>query len=224
MNHEFPKLALVDMDGTLLSVSSEKLFLGHLVRSRLIPPGRLLSFGLGYVIHPFRTMIQGKGWNRDYLSGMQEEAIKREALSFSERELCSRIRPGVADIVGNLSGGGCRIVLISASLIYLVEPVARFVNADSISASVPSVEDDLFTGRLTGTRPWGRDKAAVGQRICEHEGIDTADCIALGDSWSDRHLMLMCGMAIAVHPEPGLHRLALRKGWKIVEGRHTRWA
>ncbi len=224
MSDEFPELALVDLDGTLLSVSSEKRFLEHLVSKRLLTPGRLLSFGLGYFIHPVRTMMQGKGWNRGYLRGMPEETIRREAVLFSEKELCSRIRPEIADIVKNLSGGGCRIVLISASLVYLAEPVAHAVNADGVSASVPSVEDDMLTGELAGPRPWGREKAAIGRRICDREGIDPADCVVLGDSWADRHLMLMCGRAIAVHPARGLHRLALRKGWKVVEGRRTRWA
>jgi HAD superfamily phosphoserine phosphatase-like hydrolase len=219
-----PRLALVDLDGTLLSVSSEKLFLEHLAGKRMVTAGGLLRFALGYLLHPARTIREGKGWNRLYLRGLGADAVKREAAGFARNELLERIRPDVAGLLDSLSGNGCRTVVVSASLVYLAEAVAEAVNAHRTVASVPEEREGILTGSLAGPRPWGRDKAETGVRICREEGVELSECMALGDSWPDRHLMLACGEAVAVHPSARLARLAAGRGWSILEGRHTRWA
>ena len=224
MSSAFPALAVVDMDGTLLSVSSERLFLEHMVRKRLVSPAGLARFAAGYALHPVRSIREGKGWNRWYLAGVCAAEAAREAELLAEDSLCGSIRPSVGEALANLSAGGCRVVIVTASLRFLAAPVARAVAAHGLLASVPEESGGVLTGRLVGPRPWGREKSSLVLAVCDREGVSVADCVALGDSWSDRHMMLRCGRAIAVHPSPGLRKLAARMGWQVMEGRHTRWA
>lgn len=220
----FPALALVDLDGTLLSVSSERLYLTQLLRSGVVRPPGILRMLLGYAVHPVLTVREGKGWNRRYLTGISAAKAACEAENLARDSLLSRLRPTVTDMLANLSAGGCRVVLVTASLSWLAKPVAEAVEADGLMASVPEETGGVLTGRLSGPRPWGRAKSTIALAICEREGVEPADCMALGDSWSDRHMMLACGRAVAVHPSRGLRKLATEKGWQVIEGRHARWA
>jgi len=224
MEKKFPGLALFDVDGTLISVSSERMFLEHLVRSGLLRIRHLVPFGLDYLAHPVRTFREGKGWNRGYLRYVARDRFAAEARLFSEKFLSRTIRTPVAEMIRDLADRGCRIVLMSASLANLVEPLAGDLPIDAVVASTPLFDRQVFTGKLAGPRPWGREKVAIVRGLCTESGLESSDCLAVGDSWSDRHLMLYCGRAIAVHPNGKLRRLAGRMNWQVVEGRHTRWA
>lgn len=215
---------MFDVDGTLISVSSERKFLEHLVRSGFLRIRHLVPFGLNYMAHPVITLREGKGWNRRYLRYMTRDRFIAEAQLFSEKFLSRMIRSPVAEKIRDLADRGCRIVLMSASLANLVEPLARDLPIDAVVASTPLFDRQTFTGKLAGPRPWGREKVAIARGLCAESGFQSSDCLAVGDSWSDRHLMLYCGRAIAVHPDGKLRRLAGRMNWQVVEGRHTRWA
>ncbi len=219
-----PLMCFVDLDGTLLSVSSEKLFLKRLLKKRILSLHGLLRFLLSYVLHPLRTLREGKGWNRTYLMDVSPEIAEAEARKLSEELALKRLRGWTASFIRELSEAGSKIVILSASLEYIAGFIAEELSADLVLASIPEIINGRFSGNLTELRPWGRNKAILVKQICEKEGINLENCIAVGDSWSDRFVMKQCGSAIAVCPDGKLRKLAESRGWKIIKGSHIRWA
>lgn len=219
-----PAIYFVDLDGTLLSTSSEKFFLKHLVINGILSPQAFLAFLLRYVLHPLRTIREGKGWNRSYLRGISPEKVRREAVICAKDLLINSIREWTLQSICELSKAGCRIVLLSASLEYIVKAIAEEVPIDEICASTPEIINNRFNGNLKSMRPWGQNKIELAMNICERNNTETAHCATAGDSWSDRFIMNKCGRSVAVCPDGKLGKLALRKNWLIVKGRHTKWA
>ncbi len=219
-----PKMCFVDLDGTLLSVSSEKLFLMRLLKKRILSLQGLLRFLLSYALHPLRTLREGKGWNRTYLMNISPETAETEARELAEDLVHNRLHDRTAETIREFSEAGSKIVILSASLEYIAGFIADELSADLVLASIPEIINGRFSGNLTELRPWGRNKAILMKQICEKEEINLENCIAVGDSWSDRFAMKQCGSAIAVCPDGKLRKLAKSKGWKIIEGSHTRWA
>jgi len=209
-------LAFLDMDGTLLDCSSERMFLGHLARAGMIGPARLFRFAARYALHPRRTLAEGPGWNRGYLAGLEEGPIRSEASRFSREELVPRLRPDALSLAAELGSGGFEPVVISASLSWLGEPLAAAAGIPLSFSSVPEAVSGRLTGRLSGGRPWGGGKLGQALDICSGAGILPAGCAAAGDSWADRHLLEACGTAVAVHPDRRLRELARSRGWRIV--------
>ena len=219
-----PDAYFVDLDGTLISRSSEKFFVGSLLRNRVLKASGMLRFALGYLFHPVTTLREGKGWNRRYLVGVEPREAAEIAGACAETLLEENLRSWTGSSIEELRRAGSRVFLLSATL----EPIAgRFSEAlglDGYRASVPALSDGGFTGGLDGPRPWGRTKMKIAGEICREEGISLEKCAAAGDSWSDRHLLESCGCPVAVCPDRKLRKLASGRGWRIVEGKHTLWA
>lgn len=209
----------MDVDGTLIRGSSEKSFLVHLVSRGDVGARRLLRFLAGYMAHPAATLIRGPGWNRTYLRGLDERAARGLAEDFSRKTLVPRMRPPVVSELEALRESGARIVLLSAALEWLVEPLGEAVRASRIIGSIPRPDGGVLTGMLDGQRPFGEEKLRIVEAVCREEGLSPGGCTAYGDSWADRHVMGFCGGAVAVNPGRKLARLARSRGWRILEGR-----
>ncbi len=219
-----PVMYFVDLDGTLLSTSSEKYFLKHLLKKGILSPPAFFRFLSFYLRSPGRTIREGKGWNRNYLTGMEPEVIKREAAICAGELLKNSLRSWTVQSIRELNNRGCETVLLSASLDQIVAGIAEDVSIDLILASSPAIENNRFTGRLNDLRPWGKSKAELMRRICDQRGIEPLNCATAGDSWADRFIMNECGCSIAVCPDRKLRKLAVSRNWRVVEGRHTKWA
>lgn len=211
-------VAIVDVDGTLLDGSSERLFLAHLLARRMVGAAALSRFALRYLLHPAATLAHGPGWNRGYLSGLGASATAREAERFSRSELVPCIRPAMASELRELRARGTGVLLLSASLVWLVEPLAEAVGASRVIASTPAAAGGRLTGGIEDPRPFGEDKLRAVDAFCSESGIPPSGCTAYGDSWADRHVMGFCGDAVAVNPGRKLAGLARSRGWRIIEG------
>ena len=130
----------------------------------------------------------------------------------------------MAELVGSWAEAGARVVLISATLQPLASKLAGLCCASRVVASVPEVSGGRLTGALCGPRPWGQRKAEMARGVLGELAVPASEAAALGDSWSDRHVLRLCGQPVAVCPGRRLRRLAETQGWRVMEGRHTGWA
>jgi HAD superfamily phosphoserine phosphatase-like hydrolase len=208
--------AFVDMDGTLLDCSSERLFLEALAGRGVISAGSTARFLAGYVLHPLETVRSGPGWNRLYLSGLRADDLKDLAENFARQSLVRRTRPQVSALVERLRKEGYSPVLLSASLEWLAGPVAEAAGMTDVIASALEERGGRLSGRVSGDRPWGCSKLRLALDLCARAGVPARSSAAAADSWSDRHLLAACGRAFAVHPGRRLAALARASGWEIV--------
>jgi len=219
-----PELYFVDLDGTLLDTSSEKFFLQHLWARGRLSPVVFAGFLFSYILHPGKTLIEGKGWNRSYLKGLSPETVRRESDYCADVLVRNNLREWTARSVLELNKAGCRTVLLSASLEQLAVVIGKHLQFDRTRASSPEVAGGRFSGCLKGLRPWGKDKKKIMLGICGEFDIEPIKCAAAGDSWADRFILDECGCSIAVCPDRKLKKLAIMKNWHTVDCRHTKWA
>jgi HAD superfamily hydrolase (TIGR01490 family) len=211
-----PRLIICDLDGTLIAGSSEKEFLLALFREGAISPGKIIGFLCAYLAHPARTLREGRAWNRSYLKGLSPETVNSAAVRLARR-LAGTFRPGVVHRLREYRGAGAKLVLLSASLEPLVREIASLQAFDTFRGSPPESSQGCLTGRVSGLRPWGPAKVVVAREIMRDAGVTPHETIALGDSYSDRHLLELCAGAVAVHPDRRLQALARKRGWTVIE-------
>lgn len=213
-----PRIVICDLDGTLISVSSELEFVLGLFRRQVLSRAVVIRFLYHYLRHPIRTMREGRGWNRGYFSGLPLDVLHDEVKDCLPL-LLKKVRPGVLDILNKHKEDGAEIFILSASLSPLVQAVAEGLGFTSFRGSIPLVKNGKCTGHLVGQRPYGKAKIAPAMAIMDQLGIKPSQALALGDSWGDRYILDMCGSAIAVHPVRKLRKMAVQNDWLILEGR-----
>lgn len=211
-----PRLVVCDLDGTLIRGSSERELLLMLIRERVLSTGGFLSFLLAYLSDPARTVREGRGWNRMYLKGIDTEKVSGAAARLAVL-LGGMVRPQVVARLMEYRAAGAKLALLSASLEPLVSEMASVSGFDLFRGSTPEVSNGLFTGRISGIRPWGAAKVAVAGEIISDAGLTPRETVAIGDSYSDRHLFGFCAEAVAVSPGSRLRSLSRERGWKVLE-------
>lgn len=129
--------------------------------------------------------------------------------------LLRRLAPGARRRIHAHRAAGHRIIFITASLDFVVEPLAQL--ADHLEAALLSVQDGTFTGDLQKPPMVGEARASWLQDYARRAGSDLAVSYAYGDSLSDLPLLEVVGNPVAVNPDVPLARVARARGWPVEE-------
>jgi HAD superfamily hydrolase (TIGR01490 family) len=110
---------------------------------------------------------------------------------------------------------GDEIVVLSASGLEVVEPIAALVGADRCLATRMGVADGRYTGEIE-YYCYGEEKATAAKTIATERGYRLEDCRAYSDSITDLPLLEAVGHPTAVNPDRALRREAVARGWPIL--------
>ena len=212
------KLALIDLDGTLLRrKSSEHSFVRFLVFKRKIDLPRLGNFLTTSFKDALKSGLrQAIGMNADYLKGETPETVASWAREYGSVFLKDAIPKFLREKIRSFKNEGCHIVLLSGSLQILVAEVKDQLGAEIVIGRELEIVGGRYTGRRMGLYPYGKKKVeALFQKI-NPEDVDWQESVALADRMSDLPVFELVGRPIAVHPESALRRLAGKRGWEII--------
>ena len=109
---------------------------------------------------------------------------------------------------------GHRVVLISASTQFAVQPVAEYLHLDFLCTQLIAHDDEL-TGQVVDPPCYGAGKVVWARRYSAQHGAALRDGYLYTDSHSDQPLLDAVGYPVAVNPDARLKRLARKRGWPI---------
>lgn len=213
-----PRLAIFDLDRTLVRGSSLATFGRTLVRRRLIPAGPVLAELLRARSYARTGEVVGEapillGRLLACVEGREVDpllAAMTEALDRVQRD----VHPVMLRLLELHRAAGDVCVVLSASPQELVAAVARRLGAHLGVGTRPEVVDGRLTGRLEGAFCHGEGKLA---RLRDEVGEVSLDrSAAYSDSASDLPLLRACGDPVAVNPDRALAAVARAEGWPVV--------
>ena len=150
-------------------------------------------------------------------AGWEQEGLQR----FARDHLAEVIEPIVydeaLDLFAHHRAEGRLLILVSASPIEIVAPLADYLGVDEFIATTPEIDDD---GKYTGEVEFyaqGPDKALAINRLAKNLSIDLAGSWAYSDSATDLPMLEAIGHPVAVNPDRELRRIAEVRGWLIRE-------
>ncbi|GJP44347.1 hypothetical protein CLOM_g3727 [Closterium sp. NIES-68] len=216
------RAAFFDVDGTITSSNVVAAFVALRLRDMpLLQKAVWLPwFALNVVLYLILDWIDRGLFNRTFYRNYRGMRVsEKEAMAdfVHTNYLKSKVFPGVLDHITRLRTEGFRIVLVTGSLDFLIEPLAKDVSASAVFAAKLKESDGRFTGELEGEAVSSAEKAAVIRGYAEREGIALEDCYAYGDSYADFQMLLEVGHAYAVRPDNRLREQARQRGWIVVE-------
>ena len=114
------------------------------------------------------------------------------------------------------------IVLVTGSIDFIIEPLAKELGAADViapslveSTSEPGLPGGRFTGKLNGPPIGTEEKARRVRRYAETHTIDLARSHAFGDSIADLPMLECVGHPHAVNPDRALGAIARERGWPV---------
>lgn len=212
-------LALFDLDRTLISVNSGRLWfdrereLGHLTRWQAVRAAAWIGFyhfGFTRLDDVLKEAIAA-------LEGDEESAIRERSEAFYRSHVHTTYRPLARETVARHLAAGDTVALLTSSSNYLCAPVQLELNIPHALCNRFETDAGKFTGRPHGTICYGEGKLIHAREFAESQGQSLSDAVFYTDSIADLPAMLAVGRPVAVNPDPRLRRYAAKHGWEITD-------
>lgn len=98
---------------------------------------------------------------------------------------------------------GYKTAILSGGFTYFAKQLQQKFGFDYVYANELEVgEDGKLTGRFVGDIVDGRRKAELLKLLCQVEGINLAQAVAVGDGANDLPMLGLAGLGIAYHAKP----------------------
>jgi len=212
--------AFFDMDNTLLSASSGRLYLKWLRQTGQLPlrrwayiSGQVALYITGIVRFPAmmsRVMVYG--------AGADEAEAWRMSVDWFDNMLRYYIAEGGRKQIDWHKNQGHTVVIVSASTPYAVKPVADALGLEhAFLATELEVVDGRFTGRVVEPACYGDGKVARTIAYARAHGIDLGRSYFYSDSASDLPLLEAVGHPVAVNPNRKLASIAKSRNWPVMK-------
>ena len=148
-----------------------------------------------------------------HLAGHSEADIRERTRAFYQEEVRGLYRSGARRMLEWHRARGDRLVLLTASSLYLAELAQQDLSLDAVLCNRFEVDArGMHTGRSEGALCFGAGKLEHARRYAEGHGIKLADSYFYTDSYSDLPVLLEVGHPVAVNPDHRLRREAQRRG------------
>ncbi|MFI0348181.1 MAG: HAD family hydrolase [Chthoniobacterales bacterium] len=220
------KLALFDLDHTLLDGDSEDQWGSYLIERGILDP-------LAY--HPrkevFHQSYREGALDIQALITFQLEVLmaypKEMLYEWREEYIKTRIRPLVLkkglQVIQEHQSQYHDIILITATNEFFTEPIARLLGIDHlISTRLEKHPDGTYTGKALGTPSYREGKVIrLDEWLAEQGRVldDYEEIWFYSDSHNDLPLLTMVDHPIAVNPDKQLLEYSLKHNWKIMDFR-----
>ena len=209
--------AFFDLDNTIVpGPAIEYPFFRLLWRQGLVGP-RDLARSLMVLFRnvPPLTFDPLRGY-KAYLAGKSIASVEVLAKSFFVEQVCPRISEQARMAIKEHRAHGHRIVLLTGSPDFIVEPLATYLKIDEVLAGRLERIGTLFSGCMVAPYPYRQGKRLAAEQFVAEQGLDLDVSYMYGDSPGDLPMLEAVGHPRVVNPIRGMRRIARKRGWPIL--------
>src|SRR5829696_2463343 len=220
-------IGVTDMDGTLAEAETWRGILLWLKRNQPSREAdrfvtvRLPRIGLAKVLRRNKEAFRAR-WMEEQaalLAGLPEARVLDMAAWIVDEHLWPTRRQAAIDRVRATSdetrtaNPGARLVLATGAYQQIAAAFAAKIGADVALGTPLEIRDGTATGGVLAATQTGAQKAAAVRALAEGGAV----VAAFGDTAADIPLLSMAARSVAVAPDRELRRVALTRGWEILE-------
>jgi HAD superfamily hydrolase (TIGR01490 family) len=219
-----PGAAFFDLDKTVIAKSSALAFGRPFFRDGLITRRDVVKAAYAQLIYKIGGAdAQQMARIRDYVAklckGWRVEQVQQIVSETLHELIHPYIYAEAAALIEDHLAAGRDVILVSASGEEMVRPIGDLLGATDVIATRMVIEDGRYTGEVAFYAA-GEQKVAAVRELAERRGYDLTQSFAYSDSISDVPLLAAVGHPTAVNADRGLRRVAVERGWQMLEFRH----
>lgn len=210
------KLALFDLDHTLLDTDSDHAWGEFLVNDGLVDPVRHRQINDQFYEDYKAGQLDPIAYNEfvfEFLTAHSLAELSDLHQQFMVKVIRPKMRQAGFRAIEQHRVQGHTLVGITATSDFITAPIFREFGITEIIATTAELKDGQYTGKVAGIPCYQKGKL---QRLAQWlAGREVTESWAYSDSINDRFLLEYADHAVAVVPDPALRDLAELNGWKI---------
>lgn len=210
------KLALFDLDHTLLNTDSDHSWGEFLVNEGLVDPVHHRQMNDKFYEDYKAGQLDPIAYNEfvfEFLTQNSNEYLTELHQLFMKKVISEKMRPKGFEAIQKHKDAGHEIVGITATSDFITAPIFREFGIENIIATNAEVKDGKYTGKVAGLPCYQKGKLVrLDQWL---DGREVSESWAYSDSINDRFLLEYADHPVVVCPDERLEALALSKNWPI---------
>lgn len=210
------KLALFDLDHTLLNTDSDHSWGEFLVNEGLVDPVHHRQMNDKFYEDYKAGQLDPIAYNEfvfEFLTQNTPEVLTELHALFMQKVIRPQMRPKGFDAIQKHQDLGHEIVGITATSDFITAPIFRAFGITEIIATTAEVQQGKYTGKVVGTPCYQQGKLVRLEQWLAGRNVE--ESWAYSDSINDRFLLEYATHAIAVNPDDRLEKLARAQNWQI---------
>ena len=215
-------LALFDLDETLIHGDCASLWSAWMARIGWVDaedfPRRdqvlMALYGQGQL-----AMEDYMAFSLEPLVGRTPAEVAEVVHGYLDTVIAPRFYPAARSTVEAHRQAGDRLLVISASAAFLVQPIAACLGIDEVLAIDVEVVAGRYTGRTSGVLTYREGKVIRLEQWLQEQHASLAGASFYSDSRNDLPLLSKVEHPVAVNPDEVLLAQAQAAGWKVLDWR-----
>tara|TARA_B110000014_G_scaffold259099_1_gene246290 strand:+ start:5107 stop:5754 length:648 start_codon:yes stop_codon:yes gene_type:complete len=212
-------LVIFDLDDTLLAGDSETAWANFMVKNGIVKEkgfvsqleifekayreGKLdINLYIKFLLNPI------KGMSFLEVKSLSELFAKEIFNDFTDRL--------TNELISRHSEDQC--IIVSGTLDFIVHEISNLLGIEESLSTSAELKNGIFTGEIKGLPNFGKEKVkSIKEWLNNNSTIDDIEVFAYSDSIYDLPLLEYADKPFAVSPDYGLRKIALEKGWEIID-------
>lgn len=212
------KIALFDLDGTLVRGYISSSFVYHLCSKNIFSKSEILK------VDDLRNAYLAKNISYDELverwaivwargiGGRSFSEVMDEAIDFIKNSLHMFYEEG-QKLMSLMKDNGFKTYIVSSAMHEIVKPSADFLRMDGYFSTEAEVKEGFYTGKiLTDIHALDGKKRTI-SKLLEKFEIKQVD-FAFGDSIADVGMLEKARIPVAINADERLKEVARHRGWR----------
>ncbi|MDQ8936933.1 HAD family hydrolase [Acinetobacter rudis] len=210
------KLALFDLDHTLLDTDSDHAWGEFLVNEGLVDPIRHRQMNDQFYEDYKAGQLDPIAYNEfvfEFLTQHSQAELKKLHQQFMDKVIRVKMRKAGFLAIEQHRQAGHQLVGITATSDFITAPIFNEFGITEVIATTAEFKDGHYTGKVAGTPCYQTGKLLRLEQWLD--GREVTESWAYSDSINDRFLLEYADHAIVVSPDERLAQLAQQQGWPI---------
>lgn len=214
------KLAIFDLDNTLLAGDSDYLWGQFLVEQGIVDGPAYERENRRFYEEYKAGTLDINEFQRFSLRPLVENPLE-QMLTLRRLFVETRVAPIVArhtpELLRRHRARGDETLIITATNRFVTEPIAALLGVPQLLATDPELREGRYTGEITGTPCFQRGKVLRLEEWLAASGASFSEHWFYSDSHNDVPLLEVVDVAVAVNPDAQLSELARARNWPVLD-------
>jgi len=213
------KLALFDLDNTLLAGDSEHAFgeficargLVDVVEHRVKNDAFYADYCAGSL-----DIVAYQAFNQAILTQLEMPALRQLQDDFVREIIEPMILPKALALLEKHQTAGDKLVIITATNRFITERIAQRLGVETLIATECGMKNGRYSGELSGTPCYQQGKVVRLNEWLTESGFNLDGSHFYSDSHNDLPLLEVVSHPVAVDADDKLRQVAEQRGWQVI--------